>query len=297
MSISLPSGLCGVDIGERTLRAAAVRSNGARHHLVAAAETQRTLNHPIPTQADVERLIRAMQRQSYEMRHVTIASPADQLFSAIVELPPRNSGAPVETLAKAELAKNVQGDLESYLWDLPQGRLTKACEYLAVGLSHTTANELIAPFERAGLTVDSIEPPSAALQRLTGANNRLVFDAGRRGVRIHAYEGTSTLFMRNYALTSETIESERMRANITGTIDYLIARFPALENASVVVLGDPVQADHLAAMLIEEYETTVAREMFLDLHAAPWLSDVYSSSEWAVAIGLAIQSPVQEAAA
>lgn len=287
----------GVDIGVGTLRAVAVHSHGARYRLVGAAETQRAANHPVPTQSDVERLIRAMQRQGIDMRSVTLAAPPDQLSSAIVELPPRASGAPIETLAKAELQKNTSGQLEVYVWDLPQSKYSKVSEYLAVGLSHAFASELIKPFESAGLSVVSIEPASTALQRVTGANSRLVFDVGRRGVRIYAFEGSLTLFVRHYDISNDAIDSDRIRASLTGSIDYLADRFPALEHASVIVVGDPELSERLSSMLHQEYETTVTNSMLIDLQSESWLGDLVQSAHWAVSIGLAVRCPTLEMAA
>lgn len=287
----------GVDIGARTLRAVALQSTGSRHHILGAAETLRAPNHPVPTQADVERLIRAMQRQSIEMRSIKLAAPPDQLMSAIVELPPRSSGAPIETLAQAELQKNAEGHLEAHIWDLPPSRFSKATEYLAVGLPHSLAVELLTPFELSGLNVESIEPASAALQRVTGANSRVVFDVGSRGVRIYAYEGNSTLFVRNYDISNDTIDSDRTRASLTGSIDYLADRFPALENASVIVVGEPEYCERLSGLLLQEYETAVNKSMLIDLQSESWLSDVAKNSRFAVAIGLAVSSPELEVAA
>lgn len=287
----------GVDIGSRTLRAAVLRSQGGSYELLAAAESVRAPNHPIPTQLDVERLVQAVERQGYAMRDVVLGAPSDRLASAIIELPPRSSGAPIEMLAKAELAKAVPGEFEAYVWDLPPGRRARASEYLAVGLPHAVSQELLAPFARAGLEVVAIEPESCALQRITGGNSRVVFDAGARGVRIFAFDGGNTVFIRHVELAGDAIESERVRTSLTGTIDYLAERFPALEEASVIVLGDERQGDRLSAVLLSEFETAVARQPHIDVRYPSWFAESGLGTGWAVALGLAFRTASLEVAA
>lgn len=286
----------GVDIGARTMRAVVLRSLGGSYEMLAAAESVRAPNHPIPTQLDVERLVQAVERQGFAMRDVVLGAPSDRLASAIIELPPRASGAPIETLAKAELGKAVPGELEAFVWDLPPGRRAKASEYLAIGLPHALAHELLAPFTSAGLDVVAIEPESCALQRITGSNSRVVFDSGVRGVRVFAFEGQNTLFVRHIELASDTIDSDRVRTSLTGTIDYIAERFPAMEEASVIVLGDQRQGDRLSALLLREFETVVIREPHINLSRPSWLGDT-NIARWATALGLASRTARLEVAA
>lgn len=287
----------GVDIGARTLRAVALRQLGGSYELIAAAESVRAPNHPVPTQLDVERLAQAIERQGYVVRDVVLGAPSDRLAGAIIELPPRSSGAPIETLAKAELSKTVQGELEAFVWDLPPSRRARASEYLAIGLPHATAHELMAPFTKAGLDVVAIEPESSALQRITGANGRVVFDAGARGVRVYAFEGEATLFVRNVELGGDTIDSDRVRTSLSGTIDYIAERFPSLEEASLIVLGEERQSERLSEFLLSEYETTIVREPLIDVRLPSWLADAPLGARWATALGLAARTARLEVAA
>ncbi len=287
----------GIDIGAAALRGVALRQRGGLYEVIAATETVRTPNHPVPTLLDVERLIQALQRQGFDAKSAVIAAPSDRLANAIVELPPRSSGAPIDVLAGAELNKNVPGDLEVFVWDLPTGRHAKANEYLAIGFPHAAANELMSPFLQAGLTVEAIEPEMTALQRVTGANGRLVLDAGMRGLRIYAYDGNNTLFFRHIELASEAVDSERVRTSVTGTIDYVAERFPTLEEASVIVLGHPGQADRVATMLKRDYDTAIVRELHTELVLPEWLHDSGIGARWAPAIGLAARPAVAGVAA
>jgi len=277
----------GIDIGASALRGVALRQRGGHFEVLAAAESIRTPNHPVPTLLDVERLIQALQRQGFNPKSAVIAAPSDRLANAIVELPPRSSGAPIDVLAGAELNKNVPGELEVFVWDLPPGRHAKANEYLAIGFPHAAANELMSPFLQAGLTIEAIEPEMTALQRVTGANGRLVLDAGMRGLRIYAYDGSNALFFRHIELANEAVDSDRVRTSVTGTIDYVADRFPTLEEASVIVLGNPGQADRVSTMLKHEYDTSIVRDLRTELEFPEWLRDSGIGPRWEPAIGLA----------
>ena len=287
----------GVDIGKRTLRAVALSPEGNAYRLHAMVETVRAPNHPVPTCQDVERLLQSFERQEIDLRRISLAIPPDRLMNAIVELPPRSSGAPIETLAQAELGKGGDGQQEVHVWDLPPGRRARVSEYFAIGLSHTSANELLAPFVQTGIEVECLEPEASALQRITGANNRVVFLAGARTIGIYAYESASTLFMRTIDLAGESPDSDRVRTSLMGTVDYLAERFPMLEEASVVVLGDPAGTECLATALQREYETVVERELRVDIRPVGWLADHEFDTRWATAIGLASRQVSLEVAA
>ena len=279
----------GVDIGAGTLRAVALRPEGNAFRLLAAAETARTPNHPVPSALDVERLAQALERQGQNARSIVLAAPADRVASAVVELPPRSSGAPIEMLAKAEMAKNLPGDSEVSVFDLPPGRRVRVSEYLAIALSHASASELLSPFTQSGITVDAIEPEGSALQRITGSNSRVVLETGSRGVRIHAFEPGGALFVRCIETQGESIESDRIRTSIIGTIDYLAERFPVLEEASVFVLGDQRQGNRLAELLTREFEAEVMREPIANVLPVDWLESLDACRRWPIALGLAMR--------
>ena len=286
----------GIDVGCNTLRAIALKSTGTAHEVIAAAETRRTPNHAYPIQLDVQRLVNGLHRQGLDLGHVTLSASPERLACAIIELPPRSSGAPVESLAAAEIAKNVSGPFESCLWDLPDAPRQSASEYLTAALSHADASLLIEPFEAEGVFVDSIEPEATALGRVTGSNNRLVLDMGRRGIRMYAYEGKNLLFARNLARNSETDRADRVYADVVRTIDYLAARFPCLEEASVVVLGKPAEYTAIRDQILSEFEAEVTDAMPIELAPKPWLRDVNFDAQWATALGLALRPGLGEAA-
>jgi Tfp pilus assembly PilM family ATPase len=92
-----------------------------------------------------------------------------KLESDLLELPPRASGAPIEQIARGELARAATlsaGAFEMACWDLPAPqRSNDATAVLAVAVRHTDAEALIDPFERGGANVVALDTASWALAR------------------------------------------------------------------------------------------------------------------------------------
>lgn len=286
----------GIDVGADTLRAVALRHQGIKCEVVAAAESGRTPNHPHPTQLDVQRLVQAMERQGVTIQNVVVGAPPERVLSSMVELPPRSSGAPIDSLAQAEVAKSINGNFESYIWDLPESPRQKVTEYFALAYSHEDAGELLAPFEAEGIRVIAIEPELTALSRVTGSNNRVVLDIGGKGARLYAYEGRNVLFARCTPLAEGSADPASIVRGFIGTIDYLVNRFPGLEDATVIVLGQPRLFERVKQELLKEFDADITNKLVVDLTPSGVLQNYSFDSRWASAIGLATREPVKEAA-
>lgn len=286
----------GIDVGSDTLRAVALRHHGVKCEIIAAVESGRTPNHPHPTQLDVQRLVHAMERQGVRIHDAVIGAPSDRLMSSMIELPPRSSGAPIDSLAKAEIAKSIHGSFESYIWDLPESPRQKVTEYFAIAYSHEDAHELLAPFEAEGITISAIEPELTALARVTGSNNRVVLDIGGRGARLYAYARSSVLFARCNPRAEISPDPTSIVRGFMGTIDYLVNRFPDLEDATVVVLGQPHLYEEVKQELLKEFDADVTNKLVVDLTSSSQLQNYSFDSRWASTIGLATRHAVKEVA-
>jgi len=91
-----------------------------------------------------------------------------------LELPPRSSAAPLEQLARLELARAHRCGPDAFemgCWDLPpvaagqSARAGKGTTVMAVGYPHAAANALLDAFESAGLLVEAIDAAPCALAR------------------------------------------------------------------------------------------------------------------------------------
>ncbi|RNC81333.1 MAG: hypothetical protein ED559_05950 [Phycisphaera sp.] len=217
-------------------------------------------------------------------------------MSSMIELPPRSSGAPIDSLAKAEIAKSISGNFESFIWDLPESPRQKATEYFAIAYGHEDAGELLAPFESEGIKVSAIEPELTALARVTGSNNRVVLDIGGRGARLYAYEGRNVLFARCTPRADISSDPTAIVRGFIGTIDYLVNRFPGLEDATVVVLGQPHLFEGVKQELLKEFDADITDKLVADLTPSGLLQNYSFDSRWASAIGLATRDAAKEVA-
>lgn len=170
MSIfNLTSDPIGIDVGHRHVKLAQLR----RGRLAAWACLNRDgTGHSLDT-AEIRRIAETIRCGHFSGRQVVLAVPPERLLTGILELPPRSSGAPVDQLAKSELArrheKTVQ-EIEACAWDLPSpARAANRTYMMAVACAHREAEAMIGAFEGAGLQVQSIETQATAVARACGA--------------------------------------------------------------------------------------------------------------------------------
>jgi Tfp pilus assembly PilM family ATPase len=157
-----------VDIGRRHIKLAQVRHG----RLLAWACINRSGVEETLDVAEVRRVAEAIRCGSFRGRSVVLTVPPTKLLTGILELPPRSSGAPVEQLAKSELARRHEVDaqtIETSCWDLPSpARAANRTYMMAVACAHGDANSLVDAFEAAGLNVQSVETHSTAVARSCG---------------------------------------------------------------------------------------------------------------------------------
>src|SRR3954451_23592560 len=95
----------GLDLGGRTIKAVQLVCAQGKWCLHAAvALPQPEVNQPVVPQT--ARYVReALFRHGFVGNRIVLAAPATQLEMDVLELPPRSSGAPVEQIARSELAR------------------------------------------------------------------------------------------------------------------------------------------------------------------------------------------------
>lgn len=159
----------GVDIGHRHVKLAQVR----RGRLWAWACLNRVSAGEWPETPEIRRIAETIRCGRFSGRQVVLAVPPERLLTGILELPPRSSGAPVDQLAKSELARRHETtvqEIESCSWDLPSpARAANRTYMMAVACAHRETEALIAACEGAGLQVQSIETQATAAARACGA--------------------------------------------------------------------------------------------------------------------------------
>jgi len=179
----------GVDVGARSIKAVQLRPlSGGRWAVAASASIPRSaaedaavagaqpaaVTAPLAT-GEVERLHDVLRRQGFGGSGVVLAIPSSRLLSASLELPPRSSNAPVDSIARAEFARAHKLPLEApnfefAHWELPAAaRGGRTSQALAVGCTHADADAVLRPFDEDGLDVVALDVEAWALARACGS--------------------------------------------------------------------------------------------------------------------------------
>jgi Tfp pilus assembly PilM family ATPase len=200
----------GIDVGARAVKAVQLRAVAGHRWAVAAwacipraladnavngAPQAASVTAPLSA-AEVRRLHDVLDRQGFRGRDVVLAVPSSRLMSASLDLPPRSSGAPVDSIARAEFARAHKLPLdppnfEFEHWELPApARAGRTAQALAVGCTHADADAVIQPFEDDGLDVLAFDAEAWALARacapLAAPPGRItaLLDLGWNGCRL-----------------------------------------------------------------------------------------------------------------
>jgi Tfp pilus assembly PilM family ATPase len=165
----------GLDIGSRQIKLAQLESGPHGCRLAARAVLDRPADAATLTPAEVQRLRNVLERQGFRGNKLVIAAPPARLACEMFELPPRSSGAPVDRIARAEIARTArlgQDTFEMAMWDLPSpSRATGATSVMAVAFKEADALSLLDPLEHDGLDVVAIDTPGWALARACAATD------------------------------------------------------------------------------------------------------------------------------
>lgn len=196
---ALISSPIGIDLGSRVLRAVQLDGHGqprARLALVRDAP-----GAPI-TQAEVWTLAESLERLGFAGHTARVTIPKRMLRSAMIELPPEDSGAPLALIARAELARvhGLAADDFELAWWTPSGAGPPARgRVIAVSADHAETNALLDMFESASIDVRALSPGVAALARAAPFTETptLMVDLGWSNADVFVVAAGRVLFQRS----------------------------------------------------------------------------------------------------
>ncbi len=190
----------GLDIGSRAIkfvginaRTGEARVSGVIPRSQPGAEIDAT---------EISRIAAVLRRRGIWSRSVVLSAPPSMASNAMLELPPRSSGAPIERLAQIEMARMLRCEpntIETVSWDVAiGGKAAQHTSVMAVACSTSQATRIAEGFEDAGVVIEAIEPGCIALARVVRrwlrASSFVVADLGASGGRICVVnKGTVTL--------------------------------------------------------------------------------------------------------
>jgi len=153
----------GLDPGGATIHAAQTDRSGA---VVAAAAIPRAAPDTPCTADEFAHLQGVLYRQGFRGSRVHLAAPKQIVSRTTLDLPPRDSGAPIDEIARGEIARQTKADPRSFefaWWDAPQPpRHGASIRAITVTCHHETASALIGAVEQAGFRVEGLFSPSTA---------------------------------------------------------------------------------------------------------------------------------------
>lgn len=193
--MSASRGQIGVDVGSLAIKFAVAGSGGAQIRtwgVIPRLEPGSEMGAP-----EAERLRSVLERRGIELDRIVVGAPPSIATSAVLELPPRSSGAPIHELARVELARIMRSEaeaIEAVCWDVPLGGKSAAgTTVMGVACPTEHASAIATAFERAGLRVDAIEPECLALSRACaawcGVGSCILVDLGASSGRVSVIVG------------------------------------------------------------------------------------------------------------
>ncbi len=197
----------GIDVGARSIKAVQLAHGRRGTRIVAIALIERQANTHMVGAAEATYLRSVLSRQGFRGSSICLAAPAQRLLSGVMELPPRSSGAPMDHIARVELARANScspEDIEMAWWELPAGsRAVEGTHVFAVGLRHEDAGSMLDGFEAAGFHARTLDAGALALARVgvaakATAEGRLVglVDIGWGGANLAVLLGRTLVYQR-----------------------------------------------------------------------------------------------------
>lgn len=269
----------GVHLGGRSIAAAQIAPTRSGPRLNAALVIERAQLGPEIAPEEIQRLVRVLDRRGFVGRSVTLALPCHAMLTGYLDLPPRSSGAPIEQIARAEMARTHRvepGSIEVALWDLPAvGRAGQGAPTMAVACTHEAGESLAAVFHEGGLEVVAIDASPCALARacapaLAGIEGLgAIIEIGWASSRLVVVDTQRVVFERVLAGAGQQSVREALIEHLDldeDIADYLLDRVGLVERqsddrASWELLGE-------ARALIREWLEGLTREADASLEYA-----------------------------
>lgn len=192
MKMRLPSmwSPIGLDIGPHHVTAVQIDSLGRVRSYASFRRAEADVDL---TESEASRIREVLDRCGFRGLRTAIAAPRSMLRSAILDLPPAASGAPIQHLARMELSrlqKMPQSSFAIGLWELPEStRGSAATQSMAVACPNDAADALCGVLDDAGLEVIAMDTTACALCRA------LPIDASRTEAILELNQSRSTLIV------------------------------------------------------------------------------------------------------
>jgi Tfp pilus assembly PilM family ATPase len=223
----------GLDAGARAVKAVQLLHTSAGPRIHAVAGFPRITPGEALNPAEILRAAAILRRQGFVGDRVVVSIPAAQMLSGVVELPARSGGAPLDAIARQELARACRKDpaaIELSWWELPcastGARVAQSTQAIALGCTHADADALLACFDPAGMDVLAIDARPTCIARACtpllapAPNLTAILDLGYGAAHILILSGPTLVYERTLAEASLRLLASGV-ANQLSTDDVL----------------------------------------------------------------------------
>ena len=277
----------GLEIGAAMVHAAQVSYRGSEVRVEAGVEFARAVPGAPACHEDIERFRDAAWRAGLRGERIVLAAPEPMLRSAMLELPSRESGAPVDQIARSEVARLFRFGSEGFeihAWELPfraaRPGASATTQMAVTSLRHAEGLALDDMFSDAGYAIEALDIGASASARVAarafadGSGLVGLLDAGWSAVRIAVAREGQVVYERSLP----DIGIERLRAVVARKLHFDDATAEAL--VTRVGLGDGTRWGLDAAMgpavravLVEHFEQMLSEVLVSSSYVLDHIED------------------------
>ncbi len=268
----------GLDVGSRVIKAVQLgRAHGERG-VTASVSITRVRPGEAIDRDEVQRLSRVLSQQGFSGRQLVVSAPSEQLMTAVIDMPPRDSGAPYDLIASQEFARlqsQEPGQFEVAWWDIPQPPRSSSAKVMAVGCAHADTDPMLDVLIGCGFDVIAMDSGMCAAVRACrkqiGSSESIsaVLDLGWGSARLGLIHGGVVVFDR----TLPGSGMEKFHGRVSESLHIELAEADCLIQ-SVGMMGDdygPDQDDaktHAVAPMLRPIFTSYFKDIGKDLEAS-----------------------------
>ncbi len=210
---------------------------------------------------------------------VLAASPADAVLGTI-ELPPRSSNAPLDQLARMEMARNAKlapDAFELAWWELPHGvRAGRGTHAMAAAVPHNKSDVILDAVESAGLDPVSLDLEPAAMARAcvtasAPAGITAILDLGAGPATLNfVHQGTLTFNRRMPEVVVGLLSAEfaKRLAIEPDVAEFLLTEVGVGAGTATTGDGEPVELPDEGRRLLNGFVDTLTKELSLSFDYA-----------------------------
>lgn len=269
--ISVGCSPIGLDIGP--YRVVATQLDGLGRIRAFASFDRREPDSPL-SEMEARRIRTVLDRQGFRGSRVVLSAPRSMVRTTTIELPPASSGAPIQKLAMAELARIhrlTPGSFSFGIWELPpSARANAAAQTMAITCLNQDSDALCDTCDQAGLEPIAIDSAGLATLRaidLDQQGTKAILEFGESAAILTVIHRGTLVFERS--LGEMTLR--RLRAAVSKLLRLPIHAVGRLLTEQGMLPGESSMLSDAVSQSLEPFMEEIA-------HSAAYASSRYENA-------------------